>query len=193
MALDQADSPLVARLLPSPNHRERKPEERLEFVIIHGTWMQGDEGALARLTDPLAEVSCHYYITRAGEIIQLVAEADVAWHAGVSRAVASDGATVEGLNGWSLGIEMANSGPFLHGIPTPEEEANPDWDRVEPYTLAQYGALVDLLRDILKRRVEIAPERVLGHDAVSPGRKVDPGPHFDWEYLQAAGVAAVIL
>ena len=191
MALERPDSHLVTRLLPSPNFRPRKVEERLEFVIIHGTWMQGDEEALVRLTDPVVEVSCHYYITRMGEIIQLVAESDVAWHAGVSRGVASDGTVVEGLNGWSIGIEIANSGPFLGGTPTPEEEANPDWDRAELYSLAQYGALVDLLRDILKRDVGISPERVLGHEVVSPGRKVDPGPHFDWEYLREAGVAGV--
>jgi N-acetylmuramoyl-L-alanine amidase len=189
MALELADSTLVSRLLPSPNFRLRQEGERLEFVIIHGTWMLGDEGALARLTDPVAEVSCHYYITRAGEIIQLVEERKVAYHAGLSRAVVSDGVEVERLNGWSLGIEVANSGPFVHGSPTPEEEANPDWEKVEPYTLAQYGALVDLLRDILRRHPSIIPARVLGHDMVSPGRKSDPGPHFDWEYLAAAGVA----
>jgi AmpD protein len=27
----------------------------------------------------------------------------------------------------------------------------------------------------------IRPERVVGHCHVSPGRKVDPGPKFDWE------------
>lgn len=189
MALELPDSALVSRIVPSPSYRARRLDERLEFVILHGTWMQGDEGALARLTDPLAEVSCHYYITRAGEILQLVSEADVAWHAGKSQAETSDGGIIDGVNGWSLGIEMANSGPFLNGTPTPDEEANPDWSKVEPYTLAQYGALVDLLRDIMQRHTGIVPERVLGHDAVSPGRKSDPGVHFDWEYLMAAGVA----
>ena len=186
-----ADSGLVARCLPSPSHRARKAEERLEFVIIHGTWMAGDEGALARLTDAVVEVSCHYYITRGGEIIQLVKEAEVAYHAGKSHAVNSMGWNVEGLNGWSLGIEVANSGPFGATPPTPEEEATADWDNVEPYTQAQYGALVDLLRDIMARHAGITPARVLGHDVVSPGRKSDPGPHFDWEWLEAAKVALV--
>ena len=151
--------------------------------------MAGDEGALSRLTDPEAEVSCHYYITRAGEIIQLVPEAEVAFHAGRSRAVNSEGVTVDGLNNWSLGIEIANSGPFLGGVPTPDEEANPDWNECEPYTLAQYDAVIDLLRDIMLRHPLIIKERVLGHDVVAPGRKSDPGPHFDWSYLEAAGVA----
>jgi N-acetylmuramoyl-L-alanine amidase len=152
--------------------------------------MAGDEGALARLTDPAAEVSCHYYICRNGEVIQLVPEAEVAFHAGKSRAVNAGGVEVDGLNGWSLGIEIANSGPFGAVPPTPEQEASPDWDKAEPYTLAQYDSVVALLRDILARHPLITPERVLGHDAVSPGRKSDPGRHFDWEFLEAAGVVA---
>jgi N-acetylmuramoyl-L-alanine amidase len=182
-------SPFVTRFLPSPNKRARRDGERLEFVILHGTWMAGDDGALARLTDPVAEVSCHYYVTRAGDIIQLVEEDEVAYHAGRSRAVNSEGVEVDGLNGWSIGIEIANSGPFGAAPPTPEQEANPDWERAEPYTMAQYDAVIDLLRDIMARHPAITKERVLGHDVVSPGRKSDPGRHFDWEFLEAAGVA----
>lgn len=185
-----ADSVVASRVLASPNRRVRRADELLEFVIVHGTWMAGDEGALARLTDPVAEVSCHYYITRAGEVIQLVAEAEVAFHAGKSRAVNATGVEIEDLNGWSLGIEIANSGPFGGRVPTPAEEASPDWATVEPYTEAQYGAVVTLLKDIMERNRGIQPARVLGHDAVAPGRKSDPGPHFDWMRLIAAGVAA---
>lgn len=185
----ELDTPLAQRALPSPNKRARGVHERIEFVVLHGTWMAGDESALSRLTDPATEVSCHYYIMRGGEIIQLVAEAEAAFHAGKSRAVNSEGVTIEGLNNWSIGIELANSGPFMGGTPTAEEEANPDWNAVEPYTLAQYDAVIDLLRDIMARRPLIIKERVLGHDVVAPGRKSDPGPHFDWNYLAAAGVA----
>ncbi|RYG59882.1 MAG: N-acetylmuramoyl-L-alanine amidase [Alphaproteobacteria bacterium] len=185
----EVDTPLATRTLPSPNTRERRQGEKLEFVIVHGTWMAGDEGALHRLTDTAAEVSCHYYITRGGEVIQLVREHEVAFHAGRSRAVNAAGVEVDGLNGWSLGIELANSGPFGGRTPTPEEEADPNWEACEPYSLAQYDALIDLLRDILARHSSITKERVLGHDAVAPGRKSDPGPHFDWSFLEAAGVA----
>ncbi|PZP40197.1 MAG: hypothetical protein DI585_01580 [Pseudomonas fluorescens] len=176
------DSPLVTRVVASPNRRARTLEERIEFLVIHGTWMVGDEGALSRLTDPVAEVSCHYYITRTGEIIQLVAERDVAWHAGKSQAVNAAGELVEGLNGWSIGIEIANSGSFGGHVPTPELEAHPDWIHVEPYTPAQYAAVKALVEDIVARNPGISKERVLGHDEVSPGRKSDPGPHFDWSW-----------
>lgn len=184
-------SPLVGRVLPSPNGRARRGDERLEFVVIHGTWMPDDAGALARLTDAAAEVSCHYYITRAGEIVQLVGEERVAFHAGKSKAVASDGREIDGLNGWSLGIELGNAGPFASPPDAGMEAAvtSADWQRAEPYTEAQYAALIALLQDILARNPGISASRVLGHDAVSPGRKSDPGPLFDWPRLAAAKVS----
>lgn len=178
--------------MPSPNHRLRRGAEELRFVIIHGTWMHGDDAALARLCDPAAEVSCHYYITREGEIIQMVGEDMVAYHAGKSRWVLPGGSEIDGLNGWSLGIEVANAGPF--NVPPQagnEAAAAPaDWARAEPYTEKQYVALVELLRDILVRNPAIIPACVLGHADVSPKRKSDPGPHFDWERLEMAGVCA---
>ncbi len=180
-----ADTPLVSRVLPSPNTRERKAGERLEFLIIHGTWMAGDDGALQRLCDPVAEVSCHYYITREGQILQLVPERLVAFHAGVSKAVNSEGVEIHGLNNWSLGIEVANCGPFLDGPPSLEQETLVGWTRAEPYTEAQYVALKALVADILARNPHICVERVLGHNEVAPDRKSDPGMHFDWSWLRS--------
>jgi N-acetylmuramoyl-L-alanine amidase len=165
----------------------------LEFVVLHGTWMRDDEDALARLCDPVAEVSCHYYITRGGQVIQLVGEERVAFHAGKSQAVGADGVVREGLNGWSLGIEIGNAGPFVEGVPDAAAEAKlgeGDWAHAEPYTAEQYVAVIALLKDILARNKGISASRVLGHDAVSPGRKSDPGKHFDWQKLRDAGVCA---
>ena len=178
------DSTLVTRVVESPNHRIRAASERLEFLILHGTWMASDDDALRRLCDPMAEVSCHYYITREGEILQLVPERLVAFHAGVSRAVNSEGVEIDGLNNWSLGIEVANCGPFLNGPPTTDEEVLMGWSRVEPYTEAQYAALKALTADIMARNPGITKERVLGHSEVAPGRKSDPGLHFDWSWLR---------
>ncbi len=182
-----SDSPVVRRILTSPNGRMREAGEAWRYVVIHGTWMTSDEAALERLTDPAAEVSCHYYITRDGEVVQLVGEDRIAWHAGKS---AWQGR--EMLNSCALGIEIGNAGPFPYGAPSPEDEANPapeQWAQAEPYTEAQYLALIALLEDILGRHPEIGVAGVLGHSEVSPGRKIDPGAHFDWEKLAVAGVA----
>lgn len=171
----------------SPNGRARAADDVWRYVILHGTWMAGDDAALARLTDPAAEVSCHYYISRSGEIIQLVGEDRVAWHAGKSAWQGQ-----EMLNGSALGVEIGNAGPFPDGAPSPADEARPSaeqWAQAEPYTEAQYAALIALLQDILGRHPQIGVAGVLGHSEVSPGRKTDPGQHFDWDKLAVAGVA----
>lgn len=167
----------------SPNWRERKAGASLRYVVIHGTWMADDAAALARLCDPAAEVSAHYLIQHDGQTVQLVDEDKVAFHAGKS---AWEG--VEGLNDWSLGIEIGNAGPF-DAPPTADTEKNPDWGRAKPYLEAQYEAVIALLKGIMARHPQIRPEHVLAHSEVSPGRKSDPGPGFEWERLAAAGVA----
>ena len=177
----------AAQWRPSPNFRPRRPGEVVRLVVMHGTWMAGDASALARLCDAAAEVSCHYYIARDGVVTQLVREADVAWHAGKSQWQFGD-EVVEGLNPLSLGIELGNSGPFMAfpDGPPPEVEATPDWLNFEPYTDAQYEALAALLSSVLVRYPQLTISDVVGHDAVSPGRKSDPGPHFDWLRLRRA-------
>ena len=171
------------RLVASPNKRARRGEETLRLVVIHGTWMRDDAAALARLCDPAAEVSCHYYITRSGEVIQLVDEREVAFHAGKSAWRDITGS----VNGYSLGIEVANSGPFLEypdGPPAGVEQGSVDWAAAERYSEAQYAALIGLLRDILRRNPGILPEAVVGHSEVAPGRKIHPGEHFDWKRIK---------
>lgn len=168
---------------PSPNHRERREGESLQYVIIHGTWMANDAAVLSRLTDPATELSCHYFIDHEARVHQLVDESRVAYHAGKSQ-----WNDLENLNGHSLGIEIANAGPFATP-PTPEQEANPDWSKAPPYTPEQYQTLIALLQDIMARHPHIQPQHVLGHNEISPGRKSDPGAHFDWNMLAAAGVA----
>ena len=175
------DTALACVWRPSPNFRPRKAPEQVRCVVVHGTWMNDDEAALARLTDPAAEVSCHYYIARDGALTQLVREADVAWHAGQSQWDDPELGRLEGLNAWSLGIEIGNAGPFAKRAPSVVEERDvTDWASAEPYTAAQYATLRALLADVQMRYPVLIPARVLGHSQVSPGRKSDPGAHFDW-------------
>lgn len=180
------DSPIATQVVPSPNGRPHRPEERWDFIILHGTWMADDAAALHTLCNPQKEVSCHYFITQQAQVIQLVPESHVAWHAGKS---AWQGR--EMLNGCALGIEISNIGPWHTVRATRENEANvtsQQWKDAVPYTPAQYTALIALLKDLMQRH-SIPPQHVLGHSEVSPGRKTDPGQHFDWSILAAAGVA----
>ena len=161
----RADSPTVKNVVPSPNHDAR--DARIDILLMHYTGMTTEEEALARLTDPEAKVSSHYFVYEDGRIVQLVPEARRAWHAGESS---WKGAT--DINSRSIGIEIANPGHEYGYRDFPD---------------AQIDAAVALCRDIVKRR-SIPRERVLAHSDVAPARKNDPGERFPWARLAAAGV-----
>jgi N-acetylmuramoyl-L-alanine amidase len=160
------DSPLARRVAPSPNHGARRAGP-LDMLILHYTGMDSGAAALARLRDPLSEVSAHYLVFEDGGTVQMVPEARRAWHAGAG---AWKGET--DVNSRSIGIEIVNPG-HAGGLP--------------PYPEAQVEAVIALARDILGRW-PIPPERVLAHSDVAPERKEDPGEIFPWDRLAAAGV-----
>ena len=94
----------------------------------------------------------------------MVPEAARAWHAG-----AGTWAGRGDVNSRSIGIELDNDG-------------------ATPFAAPLMAALEALLPGIL-RRWRIAPAGVIGHSDMAPGRKVDPGPRFDWQRLARAGLA----
>jgi AmpD protein len=49
-----------------------------------------------------------------------------------------------------------------------------------PYDSRQYAALAALTKALCKAYPAIAPDRIVGHADIAPGRKTDPGPAFDW-------------
>ncbi len=124
--------------------------------------MASAAAAVETLCNPESEVSAHYLIAEDGEVLSLVPEAMRAWHAGRGQ-----WGSVTDVNSRSIGIELANTG-FV------------------PFAAAQMDALTDLLRGI-KARWGIRPERVIGHSDMAPGRKIDPGPRFDWRRLASEG------
>ena len=166
MADFDPDSALVRAIRSSPNHGDRRGKTP-DSVILHYTGMETEEEALARLCDPASEVSCHYAIGADGTIIQLVSEAQRAWHAGQS-CWAGD----TDMNSVSIGIEIMNGGHDF-GLPS--------------YTKAQIAAVIALCRDIESRHA-IPSSRILGHSDIAPFRKREPGEHFPWGSLAAAGV-----
>nr|WP_210383235.1 N-acetylmuramoyl-L-alanine amidase [Methylobacterium organophilum] len=157
---------MARRVAPSPNHGARRAGP-LDMLILHYTGMDSGAAALARLRDPLSEVSAHYLVFEDGGTVQMVPEARRAWHAGAG---AWKGET--DVNSRSIGIEIVNPG-HAGGLP--------------PYPEAQVEAVIALARDILGRW-PIPPERVLAHSDVAPERKEDPGEIFPWDRLAAAGV-----
>ena len=59
--------------------------KKIKYIVYHYTGMRSETKALKRLSDDKAKVSCHYFIKRNGQIILMVPELYVAWHAGKSK------------------------------------------------------------------------------------------------------------
>ncbi|KHL26473.1 N-acetylmuramoyl-L-alanine amidase [Croceibacterium mercuriale] len=152
---------LVQREIPSPNWNERTGA--IAMVVLHYTEMPFD-AALARLTDPAAEVSAHYLISEAGEVTRLVAEDKRAWHAG-----ASFWRGIRNVNSASIGIELEHPG-HAGGY--------------RPFAPAQIDALLPLLARIVQAH-DIPRANVVAHSDVAPTRKIDPGELFPWDRLAA--------
>ena len=150
---------------PSPNFGARRDGLTPEFIVLHYTAMASATAAIHRLCDPQAEVSAHYVISRQGAVTQLVEDDMRAWHAG-----AGSWRGLDDLNSRSIGIELDNAG-------------------THPFAEPQMQALEELLVRVMARW-QIGPEGVIGHSDLAPGRKIDPGPHFDWARLQWLGLAA---
>jgi len=148
----------LAQFHASPNFEPR----RANFVILHHTSSGDLARALSTLTHPASGVSSHYLLGKNGEIFQLVAESERAWHAGLSF---WGGQT--DMNSASIGIELDNNGE-------------------DPFPAAQIDALLNLLRDIQLRHA-IPRANFLGHADIAPSRKTDPGVSFPWALLAAEG------
>ena len=157
----------IDRARASPNHGVRAGGRRPDCLVLHYTGMRDGPSAIDRLCDPASEVSCHYVVTEAGDLLQLVADDRRAWHAGRSF---WQGET--DLNSASIGIEIVNGG---HDFGLPHF---PD---------VQIAAVIALCRDLIARHA-IRPERILAHSDIAPSRKRDPGERFPWQRLADAGV-----
>lgn len=174
LRLDEAGWLQGAERILSPNFDARPAGDGVRLIVVHAISLPPDEFGgpgveqlFTNTLDPQAHpyyatiaglrVSAHFFIRRDGVLQQFVSCEDRAWHAGVScwRGRAQ-------CNDFSVGVELEGC----------------DTRAFEP---VQYRRLAELLR-VLCERYPI--EDVVGHSEVSPGRKTDPGPCFDWAMLE---------
>lgn len=148
----------------SPNWSTRPALVRgIELVVIHATADKGsEEGAESWMCDVRSKVSAHLHIRRDGTVVRLVADRRRAWHAGPSAWRSPAGKREEDLNRISLGWELANRN-----------------DGREPYTPEQYATAARLAVHYVRQGLPL--EVFVGHSDVSPKRKTDPGPMWDWK------------
>lgn len=176
MNIDAAGLADEALYAASPNCDDRPPDAVIELLIIHNISLPPgvfDGAAVTDLfmnrLDPAAHpyfatiaglrVSAHFFIRRDGALLQFVPCALRAWHAGQSSWCGR-----ERCNDYSIGIELEGT----------DELAFSD---------AQYEQLGALAR-ALHARYPITAS--VGHSDIAPGRKTDPGPHFDWPRYRAS-------
>ena len=86
-------------------NKKKKKSKQIKFLIFHYTGMKNEKDAIKRLLGHNSKVSCHYFIKNSGDILNLVPDLYVAWHAG-----ASQWRNYTSLNKNSIGIEISNPG-----------------------------------------------------------------------------------
>ena len=147
----------------SPNFDLKKREKnKINYLIYHYTGMKNDKLAIKKLTSSNSNVSCHYYITNSGKLIQMVPDLYVAWHAGKSK-----WKNKKSLNYNSIGIEISNPG-HEHGY--------------RKFNKKQIKTLIKISNFLIKK-YKINKQNILGHSDVAPLRKIDPGEKFPWKFL----------
>ena len=147
----------------SPNFNPKKRlSKEIKFIIFHYTGMKSESEALNRLTAIQSEVSCHYLIKNNGEIVEMVPDLYIAWHAGKSS-----WKNYKSLNQSSIGIEITNPG-HKHGY--------------KKFKKKQITSLLKLSKFLIKK-YKISSNNILGHSDIAVLRKKDPGEKFPWEYL----------
>ena len=147
----------------SPNFNPKKRKVRqIKFIIFHYTGMKTETDSLNRLTNIKSEVSCHYLIKNNGEIVMMVPDLYVAWHAGKSR-----WKNFKSLNKNSIGIEISNPG---HNF------------RYKKFSKKQIQSILKISKFLI-RKYKIKKKNILGHSDIAPNRKKDPGEKFPWEFF----------
>ncbi len=138
-----------------------KEKRAIDTIVLHSSYNSngGDLYSVDKVIDIWRGygVAPHYLIDRKGTVYRLVDDANIAYHAGVSKM--PDGRT--NVNDFSIGIEILNT-------------------KDDKYTDAQYAS-VNALIAYLRGRYGI--KQVVGHADIAPGRKDDPW-QFNWKQLK---------
>ena len=147
----------------SPNFDfKKRKHNQIKFLIFHYTGMKKEVDSIERLTNSKSKVSSHYLIKMNGDIILLVPDLFVAWHAGKSY-----WKNFKFLNKNSIGIEISNPGHEFS---------------YKKFSKKQIDSILKLSK-YLMLKYKINPINILGHSDIAPSRKKDPGEKFPWQYF----------
>lgn len=182
-----------------PTTKKSSGTNKKRFIVVHYTAGNLYKDDVNQLSTGSAQVSCHIVIGRNGEVTQIGSFDDIQWHAG-----ASTWKGINGLNSYSIGIELTNPGylkPTGNGktylahfgkaydldkddlVLAKQKDVGSGTYGWLPYTEDQLDALKAVVAALKKAYPSI--EEVVGHEQISPGRKQDPGLGIilDWKTM----------
>jgi N-acetylmuramoyl-L-alanine amidase len=156
------------------------------YLIVHYTVVTSMAATVRAFKNPAIKASAHLVLDVDGSLTQMVPFNVVAWHAGKSQ-----WAGRVGCNSFTIGIEVVNPGPLSRRANGFFDVNGRVWagDVVEArhknghspfaYWAAYTPAQIDKLKEVGSLLVtQYSLRDVVGHDDISPTRKIDPGPAF---------------
>jgi N-acetyl-anhydromuramyl-L-alanine amidase AmpD len=148
------------KTLETPHKSSRKRmHHQIEMAVIHYTGSLSLTGTLDWFSDVRSKVSAHFVLGRGGEVYAYEELRSKLWHAGKSEWNGR-----KWCNNYSVGYELV--GTFDSG-----------------FTEAQMDNLLELL---YRHTASTGIKAIVGHEHISTGRKVDPGPQFNWDLVRTS-------
>lgn len=175
----------------SDNHSGKFKSGKLDTIIIHYTAGASRSSSVATLRKP-GGASAHIVVGRDEKITQLVNFDTIAWHAGTSSY-----GNRSGFNNFSIGIEIDNAGimtkigdSYVTGFGTKYPSENVVAGTHRNRNVSQYWHKytqwqLDTVEEICKLLIQKYNIKfILGHEEISPDRKIDPGPGFPLDEMR---------
>jgi N-acetylmuramoyl-L-alanine amidase len=186
--LDEEEAEFLSTEKNSGSYKKGLPDT----IVIHYTAGATAKSAIDTFTRSALKASAHVVVDFDGSVTQFVPFDTIAWHAGKSS-----WEDRVGLNKYSIGIEIVNAGRLeksgseyvswfgksyqenevLQAVHRNEKEPA-CWHR---YTEEQIATVYQLCSDLIEA---YNIKYIFGHEEISPGRKIDPGPAFPLDKLR---------
>jgi len=158
----EATYPRLSRFVPARYFTRPAQQRHINRIVIHITAGGSNiNGTIRWFQDPASKVSAHYIVGQDGEVVQMVRDGDIAWHA-------------HSANGDSIGIEH---------VARPRGGLSPNDPGLFP-TQAQYCSSADLVRWLCYTyNVPIDRVHIQGHAEADPHttHRGCPNAVWDWE------------
>lgn len=159
-------------------------QNKVRFIVIHYTAGGSRESSVKHFVEGDSKASAHIVVGRDKKITQLVKFNEISWHAGQS-----EWKGFQSLNSCSVGIEIDNAGKLDKRGEEYYTWYNKKIDKNHvvfangefwhAYTEWQVETVLKICQMLLKCYPDFTD--IVGHNEISPGRKIDPGPHFPIE------------